>query len=437
MARLEEVETNELVPGNYGIFVVNGGHEFVFFPSQYFIASTFLMDRRQFHERLRRWQAQKKRDLAVPKARHRDPRYPLFDLGDKRDLLELDFEELRDLLVGKIADLDGTQTLYAESGHGVIHRGYFGSHVLTGDVRSRHDARRTSAQKHRSATIHNPVRDLEGRMGISDMSCSCENHIWDGTRAKSLRGSCYHIAALHLALEETVRGRKDLVKLARSQNPDVVLPFNVAPHQIQNTRYLDMDVLFDYFVLGERHQDINRKIMPLGFLFFSPVLAQMIMDGRATYRPVRRGKVKAKVPPYYIDQEIRLVKRIRKRLREEGYRYVGWCLEHSGSTHEAMGVRYSKGGRSISLVSPTTKLPPYLVMKEPYGVVEMNTMPEGPSEHPFSKLNRWQEGFDDMTRRRCREMVFLPGSAVDQRRRMYVPDVVQERYTKAKRRFAA
>ncbi len=439
MGDVHLVETNEIMPRNYGLMFASESASIFVVPSQYFIAATLMSTEGEIDDRLRRWQEFKRFHLAKPEEKHTRPEYPLFRLGKHHKILDMGFDDLKEFLLDKISTKDGTQTLYICGGDETVERATYGSAVLTGNVRSRHDARKADAQKYRNTRIHNPTLNLEGYLGFTDISCSCDNAFWEESKGKEVRTTCYHAAALNIVFERSVNGNGDDIKFKREKPDNAAIPFLLSPQQLEQTHFLDMDVLFAYYVLGETHFDINKKLMHLGFLFFSPTMASMIMNGRASYEVIKQGRRRAKVSDSYINAENNLIARINNRLKAEGYARQGLCIEHTGTEYEAIAVRYTRrsDGSMISLVTPTTKLPPYLIIKTAVGNPELYRISKSEEEHPLSRLRKTTEGFDDMTRRPVEEKIFLPGSSRDRKKRIWVPESVYKRYKDVKRYVAA
>lgn len=435
MKKLELLETNEVIPRNYGLSFTSGGASIFVVPSQYFIAATLMSTESEIDERLRKWQEFKRGHLAKPLAQHTRPEYPLFRLGKHSKVLDMKFDDLKEFLLDRISAKDGTQTLYIGGGSETVERATYGHAILTGNVRSRHDARRSNAQKYRVTRIHNPTLNLEGNLGFTDISCSCDNAFWEESKGREVRTTCYHAAALNIAFYRSANGNDNSVKFRRERPENAAIPFLLNPQQLDQTHFLDIDVLFAYYVLGETHFDINRKLMCLGYLFFSPTVSSMIMNGRANYEVIKHGRRRAKVSQSYIDAENRLVARISKILteKEENYERRGFCIEHPGTEYEAIALRYvRKDGRMMSLVTPTTRLPPYLIMKTPIGKPQLYEILKDSDEHPFARLNRKTQGLDDMTRMPVEETIFFPGSSVGKRKTIWVPSPVYTRYREVK-----
>lgn len=429
MEKLELLETNEVIPRNYGLSFISDRASIFVVPSQYVIAATLMSTESEIDERLRKWQEFKKGNLAKPLAQHTRPEYPLFRLGKHSKVLDMKFDDLKELLLDRISVKDGTQTLYIGGGDETVERATYGSAILTGNVRSRHDARKSNAQKYRRTRIHNPTLNLEGNLGFTDISCSCDNAFWEESKGREVRTTCYHAAALNIAFYKSVNEKDNAVKFRRERPENAAIPFLLNPQQLDQTHFLDIDVLFAYYVLRETHFEINRKLMCLGYLFFSPTMSSMIMNGRANYEVIKQGRRRVKASQSYIDAENRLVSKINKILKDEGYKRQGFCIEHPGTEYEAIALRYvRKDGRMMSLVTPTTRLPPYLIMKISTGKPQLYEIPKDRDEHPFSRLNRKTQGLDDRTRMPVEETIFFPGSSVGKRKTIWVPGLVYRRY---------
>lgn len=424
MAIESKIETNGIIPRNYGLSFENNGTTFLMFPSQYFLAATLMSEEKAIDERLKAYQNFKKIQLSKS---HTRPEYPMFKLGESSSLLDLEFNELKDLLLEKISKKDGVKTLYIDGGESAVTDPFYGTVVLTGKVRSKHDARNANAQKYRDTKIINPVLNDFGTIGFSDLSCSCDNAFWEETKQRAIKTSCYHVAALNMFFYDN----SDKVKSDHKGKFAPAIPFSISPSKLRENSFLDMDVLFSYYVLDETHYQINRKLMPIGFMFFHPVMQKMIMMGRANYEVISAHKEKAKVPESYMKQENDLVSKLYSKLYKEGYRREGLCVEHSGTKYEAVATRFTRkeDGNMISLVTPTKKLPPYMILKKPLGQRQMYKTPLDIEEHPFYRLNKNRKGFDDMTRRDVEERIFLPGTS---KSGVYIPEKVFERYRKAK-----
>jgi len=425
---MPKVKTHEIIPRDYGLSFYSQGASITVIPSHYFLAAILMCEERELDERLRKYQEFKKRQL---RKEHSNPHYPLFQLGKKAKILDLDFPELKEEVLERILKKDGVKTLYIAGGKDTVQDCNYGSVVSTGKVRTRHDARVSDAQKYRRARIGNPTLNQYGTLGFTDLSCTCDNTFWEETKGREVRVTCYHIAALNIFLYDALKNgaAENKVTLEDKINRDIATPFSISPRKLGDNNYLDMEVLFAYYVAGLNHFQINQRLLPLGFSFLSPAMQTMIMRRRVSYEVIRQGRKRAEVPADYLFDEVKLISKIRQRLRQEGYEREGLCIEHPRTEYETIAERYVKDENMISLVTPTTRLPPYAILKKPIGQPSMYTVPADTNEHPFLRLNKKRHGFDDMTRRPVEETIFLPGSS---HTGVYIPKKVFERYKEIK-----
>ena len=276
--------------------------------------------------------------------------------------------------------------------------------------------------------VFNP--SMDGGFDYEGVRCDCKDNFWD--EVKNLDVMCVHGAALELALyhdhhsrisaDENITGLKPQERL---QNPS--LPFNL--------RSVITDILFDYYVEGKSHGDINRRVLDNPAVF-TPALESAFADHKATFYALRQRE---RETTSYTESDRRYhgaVKALEGRIEEEfehrKFKRSGYGLEFKGTEHEVVAKRYRHGDTVYSLCIPAYA-PPFFVKKHLGELVpDWISARDERDDHPFQRVGQKYMSVDDATRREGFTTVIIPGQRQDSE--VFVPKILQERYEQAMKR---
>ncbi|MBS3151976.1 hypothetical protein J4230_01055 [Candidatus Woesearchaeota archaeon] len=427
MATESRIETPEPIPRIYGLATRTSSNVHIVYPISAFLTATVqLATQEELSRDVAQWQKYRKwlRER-TEKCEHTRPDSPVFKLGKKASkLVDADPAEAKEAILEAIVRDEDAMNLWVKDRYEEAlesPKPYYKIMNLTSGVASKSNSRGRSA--HRLVSIANPNLTRGGSLGIQELNCGCEDSFYNGLRSKQNAVFCHHSAALLLAYHATVTGRDKLVKLAFTKEipDDPALPFDITPYNTRSTAYLNIDFLVARYVERTSLFEINRKLARLGHLLFTPAVNTMLRDGRMWFEVVRNGLKKVKESPRYMADTFGLLTRVKETLRAEGYRGVGYCIEYEGTPYEAITQRWTSEDKKegISLVY-TESLPLHYVRRrfidgetDNYGDAKFRLTSEKKellSSHPYSRIGKEYEDIDDMTRRRSRTKVILPGN---------------------------
>lgn len=434
--RQDAVETPEVVPRRYILaYTTPERVKIGLSPSAYVMASVLLSTEAELDDRLKRWQSFRIEHAA--RKHHSRSDSPVFRLdGRNAKLLDMPFDDLKNTLVEKIASSsrEGAKTLWVVGGNDVIQDAQFWKRGLSGKVRRKANSRGDRNFRHTS--IGNPLLTPSGGLAINRVMCECPNAFFEDGKERAIETLCYHAALLNTAFYLSLRGDRDLVKFKFGKPSNPAIPFHLTPNDLESARFLDMDTLVAYYILGNNLFSIDRKLSRLGYLHFSRAVETMVRDGNMRFEVLRQELKKTDKDTPYIAAVDSLLKRMRGALLEDEFRRVGYVLEYEGSRYETVGERYRKGDLVISLVY-SERLPPHYIIKELGQRVDLyGDEKVVVQEHPFSRINRKERTIDDSTRRECYSRILLPGSVRGAKRRLWVPDPVYTEYRRVRREVA-
>lgn len=390
------IPNGEILPRDYGIILYRSGRRLFISPSKYVMGKILLETPQEIRRRV------------SEKARREG--YKIRDLEDK----------LKKGVRRREGDQNFLKTNKGERKEKTpaIHsvKYYAGSH--TANIKSK-----SSPQYHEAST---------GAV----TRCGCEDSFW--VDIKHIDVVCTHIATLETALyldnkncnpvDENITGLPPRERVSRE------IPFTLANGQEESERLLT-DVLFDYYVEGMNHYEINRGLIE-NPMIYSQWLRDLLenpnnSNSSAEIRVLRQEERKVqrtKSNRRLLGAIHSLTERLSQELVARGFNRAGYGLEFQGSCYEVVGQRFVNGNTLYSMCT-REDFPPILVKKHLGEKMNLFVSRDTRYDSPFDRVGEKYVSKDDSTRRECLTEVIIPGMREDSI--VSVPIVLKEAYKRA------
>lgn len=437
MEIVDKIETPEPMPRTYGLGTRNGKGVHIVYPiSSFLTAAVQLSPKETLELDISGWQEHRRfLEARTRRRQHTRPDSPIFELsGRASKFIDVDPSEVKEAILEGIVKEEGAMNLWENDlNDEAIKQGHYGRFFLSGQIKSKSNARGRKA--HRKVSINNPNLNRDGTLGINQMLCECEDSYYNDMRSKLYGVACHHIAALQIAYHQAATKRESgIIKFDKEIPTNPALPFNINANNSEAISYLNIEFLIARYVRKMSFYKINRRLTRLGSLLFTPAINTMLEQGYMWFEVVRQGLRKTKEDPEYIAATEETIEKMQKHLRTEGYFYRGYSLEYEGTNFEAIGQRWENrdGEKSITIVYKED-IPLHFIIKSYIGhevdlfgdrKVTVLESRRGSilSQHPYMRIGRKYYEIDDMTRRYCEARVMVPG-----KKNLQIPKIIHDR----------
>lgn len=312
-------------------------------------------------------------------------------IGFKARSMNEDPSKLEKLLAEGVKRKDGTKNFLNHHHNTAVKNVQPYKSQLRGQVKSRQITR--PAYHHTSVTI-------QGN-SITGSDCRCKDDFWNDIKKYNV--VCMHAASIIEALRidnlTKLSSKKNIMGLPPRKRPEVTLPFEFSQTTIT-------DVLFDYYVNGEKLFDINKKILDSSL---SAQFRDFVVKGHATIHVLRHNE--ENITPKTVDEKIyhgnvvALQKRIVDTLREKGFLFTGYSLEFANTPYEIIGKRFRKN-ENVYVVCTGNDLPPFTIHKVFQDQSPYYLTPEKIDINPYNTTSF--QSVDDTTRKIAANRIIIP-----------------------------
>lgn len=224
---------------------------------------------------------------------------------------------------------------------GVEYRG----NTVDGNVASK--KRRSASSPTFYSAVIKGVNLEDERIALSDISCSCNNHVTSTEKGfeQRTRVLCFHAdALLQFFDEETKRGGQD-INFANEFIPRT-LPFHpftftrnwvfdprIGAYRPQNRSLasLEYEINWDYYVLRENSFSINNALLhdpAVARDIVSEELREALNRGEARFELLRQDTKEDHISGAESRRRVSLYRDVKRVLAEHGYKFAGYCLEY-------------------------------------------------------------------------------------------------------------
>jgi hypothetical protein len=431
--------SRKIKPRDYGLVQTGEDTPLFITPAAFAIGEAIRLEEGELNRLIPAWREYKTTQYEQSRAGRSYT--PLFPVGTKnQDLLSLRTEVLRDKrIIPGIRAEEGTKNLWMVGGEKAIEKGYLGSRILTGRVKTKEDGRASDRMRTWQAVLR--LNPPEGDISdYSDPLCQCHDHIWGA--AKGVAKLCVHLSSL---MNELV----DDTGLIERQYPhrDFWLPFNftadtglpegLSDEDLENLSrltYLEqesppprsqlmMDILISHYLMGRKYFDLNKSATMIPNIYHGNIV-RGVNSGELKFGAIRQKRGRTKESEYW-DAVESMWKEMFRSLQESGYERSGitYSLEFRGTEFESLCEDWVRDGVTLRTMFHQD-IPPLVVQRN-----EIQSSRPSPFEvdfnakHPFSQLDQEKIRIDDSTRRRTTFTVRIP-------RKVKIPDHLKPLYRK-------
>jgi hypothetical protein len=264
-------------------------------------------------------------------------------------------------------------------------------------------------------------RNVKEAVYYDEIACDCAMSFWDGV--KTAKQVCGHVAALDIALYRDEKSylstKENVTGLSLSQRIRSMMPFTFFAHdKRQGPRWQAVtDMLFDYYVNGHNHFDINVRALDDPEIYVGRLAAAIATDANTdiSYEAVRHDEhsvsentVSTTERRMYGSFKV-LEGRIEAMFEDHGFHTRGYVLEFKDTPHEVIARRFVQGFTAYSLCI-RRDMPPLLIKKHLGAKVDRPITAAQPSpSNPYGQKESYIT-VDDATRRECHAEVIIPGT---------------------------
>ena len=442
----KKIRTNVILGRNYGPAVESDGTMHYMPPANYLMAKAMLMKPSEVLSLVREYPDYKLSELKALESGEKWTRIKPAFLPSRRHIALLqDPKKLEERFIKKVKQRDGTLNLIESSGKDTINNSIlYGSGVLSANVKSLSSRSATGGnQAYHKVKLNGLGLDEYDKIKYRDRHCDCsdfseEEEKFPGLRENELkeeeklipRVHCKHINVAEILFDQEIRGiNTGLLKKAGGNLPEFsAMPYSFFDVPSRHVKHLLGEVLISYYVFNNNLFDINLKLSDMKGIYRNHTL-KMAENGELTFRARRQRNVT--LPYLTIRQKASalLVKEARQRLQEDGFTYDGVCVEFKGTLYQNIAQRYIKDNKVITIATSLERPPLFTEkrLEDKIDVFGNKLLEEDPFLKLYSETRSMYKTIDDVTRRECRERIFIPGS-YGAKKRMDVPYVLRQWY---------